>query len=96
MSEDTPACVTDHEGCITCGDHAVEVEVMSVDEPRGLALCADATGAAVEVDALLVAPIVRGERLLVHAGTAIAVLDGLQRPEADGRSRTAGRDAPRR
>jgi hydrogenase maturation factor len=76
MSEATPACATEQEGCITCGDHAVEVEVVSVDDVSGLALCADATGAATEVDALLVAPVAPGQTLLVHAGTAIAVVDG--------------------
>jgi hydrogenase maturation factor len=73
MSEPVVACVVDH-GCITCGDHAVEVRVVTVDALRGLALCADETGAAIEVDTMLVEPIEPGARLLVHAGTAIALL----------------------
>ena len=72
MSEALPACIADFDGCITCGDVAVELKVVSVDDARGLAVCADELGASVEVDVLLVAPVVPGDRLLVHAGTAIA------------------------
>lgn len=71
MSEALPACIADFDGCITCGDHAVELRVMSVDDGRGLAVCADERGASTEVDVLLVAPVRPGDRLLVHAGTAI-------------------------
>ena len=57
--------------CITCSDQAVEMTVLAVDA-SGLARCADAAGVESEVDAALVdaAP---GTRLMVHAGTAIAV-----------------------
>lgn len=72
MSEALPACLADFDGCITCGDHAVDLRVVSVDHERGLALCADDAGSSAEVDVLLVAPVAPGERLLVHAGTAIA------------------------
>jgi hydrogenase expression/formation protein HypC len=72
MSEELPACIADFDGCITCGDVAVELKVVSVDDARGLAVCADEHGASTEVDVLLVAPVDPGERLLVHAGTAIA------------------------
>ena len=72
MSEALPACIADFDGCITCGDHAVELRVVSVDEARGLAVCADEHGASTEVDVLLVAPVAPGEQVLVHAGTAIA------------------------
>ena len=72
MSEALPACIAEFDGCITCGDVAVELRVVSVDEARGLAVCADDAGAAIEVDVLLVAPVSPGDRLLVHAGTAIA------------------------
>ena len=54
MSEAIPACIADFDGCITCGDHAVELSVIGVDEARGLAVCADESGASVEVDVLLV------------------------------------------
>jgi hypothetical protein len=72
MSEALPACIADFDGCITCGDHAVELRVVSVDDARGLAVCADESGASIEVDVLLVAPVDPGDQLLVHAGTAIA------------------------
>ncbi len=72
MSEELPACIADFDGCITCGDHAVELRVVSIDDARGLAVCADDSGASVEVDVLLVAPVDPGDQLLVHAGTAIA------------------------
>ena len=72
MSEALPACIADFDGCITCGDVAVELKVVSVDDASGLALCADELGASIEVDVLLVAPVTPGEQLLVHAGTAIA------------------------
>jgi hydrogenase maturation factor len=60
------------EGCITCGDEAVPLEVLAVDEARGLALCTDEAGRHATVEVALVAPVAPGETLLVHAGTAIA------------------------
>jgi hydrogenase maturation factor len=72
MSEALPACIADFDGCITCGDHAVELRVVSVDEASGLATCADEHGGSAEVDVLLVAPVAPGDVLLVHAGAAIA------------------------
>jgi hydrogenase maturation factor len=75
MSEALPACIADFDGCITCGDHAVDLRVVSVDDALGLAVCADERGANVEVDVQLVAPVAPGERVLVHAGTAIARSD---------------------
>jgi hydrogenase expression/formation protein HypC len=72
LSEALPACIADFDGCITCGDHAVELRVVSVDDARGLAVCADERGASIEVDVMLVAPVQPGESLLVHAATAIA------------------------
>ena len=76
MSEALPACIADFDGCITCGDHAVELRVVSIDDASGLAVCADESGASIEVDVLLVAPVSAGDRLLVHAGTAIAKAAG--------------------
>jgi hydrogenase maturation factor len=72
MSEAIPACIADFDGCVTCGDHAVELRVVSVDDARGLAVCADERGASTEVDVLLIAPVAPGDKLLVHAGAAIA------------------------
>jgi hydrogenase maturation factor len=71
MSESAPACTIEH-GCITCGDVAVEVRVIMVDRARELATGCDESGLATEVDTMLVGPVAPGERLLVHAGTAIA------------------------
>ena len=61
----------DHdEHCITCGDVAVEMRVLRVDDERGLALCeADGEKETVEID--LVAPVAPGDGVLVHAGTAL-------------------------
>ncbi|MDP9228512.1 MAG: HypC/HybG/HupF family hydrogenase formation chaperone [Actinomycetota bacterium] len=70
----------DHEVCITCGDVAVAMQAVSVDPERGLALCraesdGDGDGDSETVETELVAPVRAGDRLLVHAGTAIARLD---------------------
>ena len=64
------ACSHDR-GCITCGDTAVVLAVERVDRERGLALCADEAGDKETVEIELVAPVAPGERLLVHAGTAL-------------------------
>ncbi len=61
-------------GCITCGDVALPLTVRLLDEDRGLALCADDDGNSETVEVALVAPVAVGDRLLVHAGTAIARL----------------------
>jgi len=69
-----PAC--DYTtGCITCGDVAIPLTVLRLDDERGLALCADDDGNSETVEIDLVAPVAPGDRLLVHAGTAIARLD---------------------
>jgi hydrogenase maturation factor len=71
MGNLAPHC--DHTtGCITCGDEAIPMEVLRVDPDRGLALCADGSAAMSTVETALVEPVVPGDRLLVHAGTAIA------------------------
>jgi hydrogenase assembly chaperone HypC/HupF len=71
----TPAeCGADH--CITCGDDGVPMTVLCVDDTRGLALCEDEGGRHSSVETALVEPVAPGDRLLVHAGTAIAVLAG--------------------
>jgi hydrogenase expression/formation protein HypC len=62
-------------GCITCGDVAVEMRVARLDTDRGLALCADPDGRRETVEVALVQPVAEGDRLLVHAGTAIANLE---------------------
>jgi hydrogenase maturation factor len=65
----TADCDSDH--CITCGDIAVEMTVLRVDETRELALCESPDGARETVEIALVAPVSPADRLLVHAGTAI-------------------------
>jgi hydrogenase expression/formation protein HypC len=59
--------------CITCSDEAVEVTVLTVDAERDLALCQTPDGHQETVEIALVSPVRPAERLLVHAGTAIAV-----------------------
>lgn len=71
MADLAPHC--DHtSGCITCGDEAIAMEVLRVDAARGLALCADGEASRSTVETALVEPVEPGDRLLVHAGTAIA------------------------
>ena len=63
-----------HDVCITCGDYAVPMRVVRVDEARALALCEDEEGERASVEIALVEPVRDGDRLLVHAGTALQVL----------------------
>jgi hydrogenase maturation factor len=66
-----PAC--DHtSGCITCGDEAIRMKVLSIDAERELALCEADEGERSSVEIALVQPVSEGDALLVHAGTAIA------------------------
>jgi hydrogenase maturation factor len=65
-----PRC-DDATHCITCGDIAVPLTVLRVDPRRELALCEAEGGEHSTVEIALVAPVARGDRLLVHAGTAI-------------------------
>ncbi len=62
-----PAC-----GCITCGDVAEPMRIVSIDDRRQLALCEDDAGERRTVEIALVLPVREGDQLLVHAGTAIA------------------------
>jgi hydrogenase assembly chaperone HypC/HupF len=65
----------DHEhGCITCGDEAIPMRVVRVDEARALALCEADGGERSSVETALVDPVREGDRLLVHAGTALQVV----------------------
>ena len=72
-SAEAPTCDVD-SGCITCGDVAIAMSVTRLDEDRGLALCTDDEGNRETVEIELVAPVAPGDRLLVHAGTAIVRL----------------------
>ena len=66
------SCDSNH--CVTCADEGVAMVVLRVDTTRGLALCADDDGARVTVETDLVEPVAQGDRLLVHAGTALVAL----------------------
>jgi hydrogenase maturation factor len=71
MTDLAPQTCDHTTGCITCGDEAIPMEVLDVDVERGLALCADGEATRSTVETALVEPVRRGDRLLVHAGTAI-------------------------
>ena len=58
-------------GCITCGDVAVEMTMLTVDELQRLAMCAAADGTEETVEVELVGAVAPGDELLVHAGTAL-------------------------
>ena len=62
--------------CITCGDDGIPMRVVAVDEARGLALCEAESGARESVEIALVGEVAPGDALLVHAGTALARLEG--------------------
>jgi hydrogenase maturation factor len=64
------SCGSEH--CITCGDDGDPMTVIAIDDVRGLALCASDDGTRCSVETALVEPVVVRDRLLVHAGTAIA------------------------
>ena len=59
------------EQCITCSDAGVPMRVVSVSD--GGAVCVDEDGSRHEGIAVeLVEPVAPGDRILVHAGVAIA------------------------
>ena len=60
--------------CITCSDQGIEMQVEAVDASSGLAVCVGAGGERSEVDVGLVEGARPGSRVLVHAGTAIAMI----------------------
>jgi hydrogenase maturation factor len=62
--------------CVTCGDDGVPMRVLRVDVTRDLALCEHDDGAHETVEIALVGPVDAGDLLLVHAGTALARLEG--------------------
>ncbi len=69
-------CETGHgsDHCITCGDEAIPLRVLRVDGERGLALCEAESGEHTTIEVALIDPVGPGDRLLAHAGTAIAPL----------------------
>ena len=60
----------DSDHCITCSDETVAMRVVEARD-GALAVCADEAGQTSEVMVDLVAPVVPGETLLVHAGVAL-------------------------
>jgi hydrogenase assembly chaperone HypC/HupF len=68
------ACDDPHH-CITCADEGVPMRVVAIDEERGLALCAAPDGERSSVEIALVGAVAPGDALLVHAGTALTLLD---------------------
>ncbi len=67
MSTEDHCSITD--GCITCGDIAVPLTVVSMVEMD--ARCRDEQGREEMVAVELVGPLAPGDRVLVHAGVAI-------------------------
>lgn len=57
-------------GCITCSDEGVPMRVLELHDSH--AVCVDQHGASHEVAVDLVGPVAPGDRVLVHAGVAIA------------------------
>lgn len=72
MREDSllpETCTLDHDGCITCSDAGIPVQVISVEGED--ALCEDSAGNRARIAVELVAPVRVGEVLLTHGGVAI-------------------------
>ena len=59
--------------CITCSDEGIPMRVERIDEDRGLALCSSEDGSKSTVEIALV-EVEPGDRVLVHAGVALAEL----------------------
>jgi hydrogenase maturation factor len=70
VNEPSHECHDDH--CVTCGDVAEPMCVVHIDAARALALCELEPGERRTIEIGLVGPVEVGDRLLVHAGTAIA------------------------
>ena len=64
--------MTDPETCVSCGDAAAVLEVVSTEGTD--ALCRSADGGTETVAIELVAPVAVGDRLLVHARVALEKL----------------------
>jgi hydrogenase maturation factor len=76
-----PAQACTDEVCITCSDQGIEATVVAPPEgPWDLATVNTATGLE-QVDVTTVGPVKPGQRLLIHAGMAIAALGpGIEQP----------------
>jgi len=69
---DRPECEAAEGHCITCADEGIVMRVLELDGDS--ALCAAGEGAVTSVAVDLVAPVARGDELLVHAGVALVRL----------------------
>ena len=67
--------MTDGPVCITCGDVAVEMQVVGTDGEDGLADCVTDQGDVAAVDVVLLDAVAPGDRVLVHACVAIRRLE---------------------
>jgi hydrogenase expression/formation protein HypC len=70
-------CPTDDVHCITCSDEGIEMTVVALTQCG--AQCRDPAGIDQRIEIELVEPVEIGDRLLVHAGVAIA---NVSRPPA--------------
>jgi len=61
--------------CVTCSDEGLPMRVEALHDDPDLAVCVDDGGARTEVMTALVEDVRVGDRLLVHAGTALLRLD---------------------
>lgn len=66
--------------CVTCSDEGVPMRVVALHDDPDLAICVDADGTHTDVMTALVENVRVGDRLLVHAGTALLRLES--EPEA--------------
>jgi hypothetical protein len=71
-STGSDSCLVGDGHCITCGDIAVEMTVITLDTSTGLALCEADDGRRELIEIALVPDVRLADRLLAHAGTAIA------------------------
>lgn len=67
----------DAEGhCITCSDEGIPMRVIATQPALGLALCEDAAGRRTEILSGIIDDVVPGDFVLVHAGAALARIEG--------------------
>jgi hydrogenase maturation factor len=57
--------------CVTCADEGVAMRVSSLDAASGLGVCVGEDGRPATVETGLVAGLVAGDTVLVHAGVAL-------------------------
>jgi hydrogenase maturation factor len=79
VSHPAPDTVCGSTHCITCGDDGEPMIVLRVDDQLGLAVCQAEDGSESAVEIALIEQAAPGDRVLVHAGTALVRLE----PEED-------------